>query len=70
MSAAAEQTLLEQRERRCRELQAQRAVIARELGAPVADGLFPRSHTMRLLARRPLQALRLAVGLVGLLRGR
>ncbi len=61
--------LLEQRSALCRKLQAQRAVIAQQLGAaPVTGRDFPRSQTMRLLAHRPLQALRLLVGLIGLVR--
>jgi hypothetical protein len=64
-----ERDLLEQRTALCLELQAQRAVIARQLGAePLPGRAFPRSQTMRLLAHRPLQALRLLVGLIGLVR--
>ena len=69
MSGRLERTLLEQRAALCRELEAQRAVIASQLGAvPARD--FPRSHTMRLLADRPLQVFRLLVGLIGLVRRR
>ena len=70
MSAARERALLEQREALCRALQAQRALIAHQLGAPGTERAFPRSQTMRLLAHRPLQVLRVGVGLIGLLRGR
>lgn len=71
MSGRLERTLLEQRAALCRELEAQRAVIASQLGAvPVMARDFPRSHTMRLLADRPLQVFRLLVGLIGLVRRR
>ncbi len=71
MSGRLERTLLGQRAALCLELTAQRAVIARQLGAgPVTERAFPRSHTMRLLAHRPLQVFRLLVGLIGLVRRR
>jgi hypothetical protein len=71
VSAALERALLEQRELLRGELQAQRELIARQLGAaPGMETAFPRSHTMRLLATRPLQVARLLIGLIGLLRGR
>jgi hypothetical protein len=60
-----------QREQLRRELQAHRAVIAQQLGpAPEAPRAFPRSHTLRVLAHRPLQAIRLLVGIIALVRGR
>jgi hypothetical protein len=71
VSAALERALLERREALRGELQAQRAQIAQALGsAPAVDRAFPRSHTMRLLATRPLQIIRVLVGVIGLLRGR
>lgn len=71
MSAALERVLLERREALRGELQAHRAQIAQALGsAPSVDRAFPRSQTMRLLATRPLQVLRVLVGLIGLVRGR
>ncbi len=69
MKGTLERELLEQRTALCLAMQAQRAVIAEQLGdAPAKGRDFPRSQTMRLLAHRPLQALRLLVGLIGLVR--
>jgi hypothetical protein len=71
MSGRLERELLAQRAALCLELEAQRQVIARQLGVgPITERAFPRSHTMQLLAHRPLQVFRLAIGLIGLIRRR
>ena len=71
MSSARSSALLERREALRGELQANRARIAQALGAARAEeGSFPRSQTMGLLATRPLQVIRVLVGLIALLRGR
>ncbi len=71
MSDALAQTLVEQREALRQALQQHRELIAQQLGAvPGLPRAFPRSYTMRLLTQRPLLVLRVAMGLVGLLRSR
>lgn len=64
-----EPTLSEQRRELCGRLQAQRQLIAQQLGsgpAPARD--YPRSLTMRMLGNRPGTAISLFAGLVSLLR--
>jgi hypothetical protein len=71
VSAALAPTLREQRDALRRELQAHRAVIAQQLGGVSGLGrAFPRSYTMRVLCQRPLQVLRVGIGLIALLRRR
>ena len=55
----------------CAQLQAQRLVIAHQLGVvPGMDSAYPRSKTMRLLTRRPEMILRVLGALAGLVRFR
>jgi hypothetical protein len=71
MSSTTEVSLVEQRQRLCRQLQAQRQLIARRLGPePEASGRYPRSFTMRLLSFQPALLMRLLVGLATQLRMR
>jgi hypothetical protein len=64
-------SLTEQRLVLRQRLQAQREEIARRLGPLSAtDGGYPRSRTMRFLARRPALAGQLLAGLASLLVGR
>jgi len=66
MSSTTAISLVERRHSLLRRLQAQRQVIAQRLGPD--SGMYPRSHTMRLLTRQPALIIRLLVGLVTLLR--
>jgi len=53
----------------CSRLQAQRQVIAQQLGiVPGEAGAYPRSKTMRLLTQRPDMVIRILGGLASLLR--
>lgn len=71
MSSTTDISLLEQRDNLRRRLQAQRQVIAQRLGPDSGiKGSYPRSRTMRFLARRPALIIRLLVGLATLLRTR
>jgi hypothetical protein len=64
MSSPADISLLEQRQSLRLQLQAQRQVIARQLGPDSAiNGSYPRSRTMRFLTRQPVPLIRLIVGL-------
>ena len=55
----------------CARLQAQRQVIAQQLGTvPGTASGFPRSKTMRLLTQRPATVVRILGSLAGLLRMR
>src|ERR1700728_3302840 len=61
-------SLTEQRQSLCRQLQAQRRVIAERLGPESAmNGSCPRSRTMRFLTQQPALIIRLLVGLATLL---
>ena len=69
MSSAAERFLDERRHDLRMRLQAQRRVIAQQLGnGSGTRAEFPRSTTMRLLTQRPQLILKILGGLVGLLR--
>ncbi|HEX9473175.1 MAG TPA: hypothetical protein VF931_03240 [Steroidobacteraceae bacterium] len=69
MSSAAEQSLDAQRQELRARLQAQRRVIAEQLGnGSHALGKFPRSITMRLLTQRPQLIIKVLGSLVSLLR--
>jgi len=62
-------TLSEQRQALCLQLQAQRRLIAQQLGSgPTAPRDFPRSMTMRLLGQRPGTLISLVAGLLTLIR--
>jgi hypothetical protein len=68
MSSTAALSLLEQRQSLRRRLQAQRRVIARQLGPESGmHDSYPRSRTMRFLTQQPAQIIRLLVGLATLL---
>jgi hypothetical protein len=68
MSATTARSLVEQRQGLRRRLQAQRRVIARQLGPESKiHGRYPRSRTMRFLTQQAAQTLRLLVGLATLL---
>ena len=69
MSSTTAISLVEQRESLCRRLQAQRQVIARQLGPESAmNGNYPRSRTMRFLTQQPAPIIRLLVSLATVLR--
>jgi hypothetical protein len=69
MRSATDTSLVEQRQRLCLRLQAQRQVIARQLGPESAmNGGYPRSRTMRFLTQRAALITRLLVGVVTLLK--
>jgi hypothetical protein len=71
MSSITDISLLQQRESLCRRLQAQRQVIAKQLGPESGmNGSYPRSRTMRFLTQRPALIIRLLVGLATLVRMR
>lgn len=71
MSSATELSLEAQRQELRIRLQAQRRVIAMQLGSGAGRTLaFPRSKTMQLLTRRPQLVYRVVGGLLGLLRFR
>jgi hypothetical protein len=65
-------SLAEQRHCLRRQLQAQRQVIAQQLG-PAESAMndsYPRSRTMRFLTQHPTPIIRLLLGVVTLLRAR
>lgn len=71
MSPITDIPLVEQRQSLRRRLQAQRQVIAQQLGQESGmNGSYPRSETMRFLTQRPALIIRLLVGLASLLRAR
>jgi type VI protein secretion system component VasF len=61
-------SLVEQRQSLCRQLQAQRQVIALQLG-PESDkrDSYPRSRIMRFVTQRPAAIIRLLAGVATLL---
>ena len=64
MSSTTAISLVEQRESLCRRLQAQRQVIAQQLGPESAtNGSYPRSRTMQFLTQQPTSIIRLLVAL-------
>jgi hypothetical protein len=65
-------SLAEQRHCLRRQLQAQRQVIAQQLGPTESamNGSYPRSRTMRFLTQHPTPIIRLLLGVVTLLRAR
>ena len=68
MSSTAAISLFEQRQSLRRRLQAQRQLIAQQLGSESGmNGSYPRSRTMRFLTQQPALTLRLLVGLATLL---
>jgi hypothetical protein len=70
MSSITDTPLVEQRLSLRRRLQAQRRVIAEQLGQDSGmNGSYPRSRTMRFLTQQPA-LIRLLVGLATLLRTR
>jgi hypothetical protein len=71
MSSITDTPLVEQRLSLRRRLQAQRRVIAEQLGQESGmNGSYPRSRTMRFLTQQPALIIRLLVGLGFLLRTR
>ena len=71
MSPITDIPLVEQRQSLRRRLQAQRQVIAQQLGQESGtNGSYPRSETMRFLTQRPALIIRVLVGLASLLRAR
>jgi len=71
VSSITDTPLVEQRLSLRRQLQAQRQVIAQQLGQESGmNGSYPRSRTMRLLTQQPALIIRLLVGLATLLRTR
>jgi len=71
MSSITDSPLVEQRQSLRRRLQAQRQVIARQLGQESGmNGSYPRSRTMRILTQQPALIIRLLVGLGFLMRTR
>jgi hypothetical protein len=71
MSSITDTSLVEQRQSLRRRLQAQRQVIARQLGQESRmNASYPRSRTMRFLSQKPALMIRLVVGLATLLRTR
>ena len=69
MSSTPHISLLEQRQSLRLQLQAQRQLIARQLGPDSAvSRSYPRSRTMRFLTQRPALILRVLVGLATVLR--
>jgi hypothetical protein len=71
MSSITGTPLVEQRLSLRRRLQAQRRVIAEQLGQESGmNGSYPRSRTMRFLTQQPALIIRLLVGLGFLLRTR
>ena len=64
MSSITDTSLIEQRQSLRRRLQAQRQVIAQQLGQESGmNGSYPRSRTMRFLTQQPALIIRLLVGL-------
>lgn len=71
MTSITDASLVEQRQSLRRRLQAQRQVIAQQLGQESGmNAGYPRSRTMRFLTQRPALIIRLLVGLATLLRAR
>jgi hypothetical protein len=71
VKAAAQDLLQARRAQLCARLQAQRLIIAQQLGVgPGASDAYPRSKTMRLLTRRPEMLIRVLGALTGLVRFR
>lgn len=71
MSSTPDLSLIEQRQSLRERLQAQRQVIAEQLGPESAmPGSYPRSRTMRFLTQQPALIIRLLIGLASLLRTR
>jgi hypothetical protein len=71
MSSITDTPFVEQRLSLRRRLQAQRRVIAKQLGQESGmNGSYPRSRTMRFLTQQPALIIRLLVGLGFLLRTR
>jgi hypothetical protein len=71
VSSITDTPLVEQRQNLRRRLQAQRQVIAQQLGQESGmNGSYPRSRTMRFLTQQPAPIIRLLVGLATLLRTR
>ena len=71
MNAEAQRALATRRATLCAQLQAQRLVVAQQLGGDAAsNGSFPRSTTMRLLTHQPELIVRAVSGLVRLFRMR
>jgi hypothetical protein len=71
VSSITDTPLVEQRQNLRRRLQAQRQVIAQQLGQESAmNGSYPRSRTVRFLTQQPAPIIRLLVGLATLLRTR
>jgi hypothetical protein len=68
MSSITDTSLVERRLSLRRRLQAQRRVIAQQLGQQSGmNGSYPRSRTMRFLTQQPALSIRLLVGLATLL---
>jgi hypothetical protein len=68
MTSLTDTPLVEQRQRLRRQLQAQRQVIAQQLGQESGmNGSYPRSRTMRFMTQQPALIIRLLVGLATLL---
>jgi len=71
MTSSTDISFVEQRQSLRRQLQAQRQVIAQQLGQESGmNASYPRSRTMRFLTQRPAPIIRLLVGLATLLRTR
>jgi hypothetical protein len=71
VNAAVQLTLAAQRAALCSQLQAQRHLIAQQLGIePGSRGAYPQSKTMRLLTQHPALILSTLGGLVRLFRRR
>jgi hypothetical protein len=68
VSSTTDISLLEQRQSLSRQLQAQREVIAQQLGPDPAINGYPRSRTMRFLTRQPGPLMRLILGLAAVVR--
>jgi hypothetical protein len=69
MSSTTAISLAEQRQSLRRRLQAQRQVIAQQLGPESGmNASYPRSRTMRFLTQQPTSVVRLLVGLATLLK--
>lgn len=68
MSSTIAISLVEQRQSLCRQLQAQRQVIALQLGPESGrHDSYPRSRTMRFVTQRPAAIIRLLAGVATLL---
>lgn len=71
MNSTSGGSLAERRELLCRQLQAQRQIIAHRLDSQTAERAgYPRSAAMRFLTRRPELVIRLLTGIVALLRSK